>query len=63
MHLEIDLPEIERVLRVTPHIASTWASTFRIDAQLRDESEESYFLKVSGNCEPAAVENKSSAVE
>lgn len=44
--IETELPEIERIVSFTNNGASTWANTFRIDALLKSESEQSYFLKV-----------------
>ena len=42
----IDLRETESILEVSPHGASAWAETFRIDAKLCDGRKESYFMKV-----------------
>lgn len=50
--LKIDLPAVERILSVASHGASAWASAFRVDARLSDESEQSYFLKVNKNLRP-----------
>lgn len=44
--IETALPEIESILSFTNNGASAWANTFRIDALLKNGSEESYFLKV-----------------
>ena len=45
-HAAKELPHAAVVLDVSRHGASAWASTFRIDAQLPEGEEQSYFLKV-----------------
>lgn len=44
--IQIGLPQIQRILNVTNHGASAWASAFRIDAHLHDGQDQSFFLKV-----------------
>ena len=45
-YLVKELPHAAVVLDVPKHGASAWASTFRINVQLPEGEEQSYFLKV-----------------
>jgi len=48
VHLHnLALPNVARILGVTYHGESAWAKAFRIRVQHTDNSEESYFMKVS----------------